>query len=540
MNNLLFIIVVATAISIILNIFLKRHHIPPIIGYIISGSLISYFFNLSYQHESLHVVGEFGIVFLMFTIALEFSIAHLKAMKREVFLFGGLQVILSLLIISFIAHHFFGIAVKPAIILGAALALSSTAIVLKILNESGEISRPYGRKALGVLLFQDIAVIPIFLMITAFSDHSKSVGDLLFQTFIDALIALGILYIIGRYLLNRFLAWVTSTNSSEIFIAAILLIVVGSSLLAHYFGFSYSLGAFIAGIMIAETKYKFQVESDLIPFRDILLGVFFVTVGMQINFHFLFENIGTILAVLFAVMALKGAIILAFLRFFANTKTSLKTAITLSQVGEFSFAVFEIARQNSIFGHDLGQTMIIAVVFSMILTPFIIKNLDRIVALLTPRSDDALPTPGNIHNDAEHVIVCGYSRIGNRVVRKLKQAGIPYIAIDNDYQLVKSGIEEGHHVLFGNASQKHILYQAGLKRAAAVIIAIDDEKKVKIITEAITAYAHMTNIIVKISDRESFALVEEIPLNNIIDENELIANEMVQKALTCNVGVIKR
>ncbi len=535
MSDILFITITATAIAIVLNVFFKRHDIPPIIGYIIAGFSISILFDLSANHEALLVIGEFGIVFLMFTIALEFSIAHLRAMKREVLLFGGLQVLLTLFAIALIAHYFFGLNAKSAIILGSALALSSTAIVLKILNESGEIAKPYGRKSLGILLFQDLAIIPIFLMITLFANEGKSVSELLLYTFIDAMIALSILYFIGRYVLNRFLSWVTDTNSGEIFIAAILLIVVASSMIAHAFGFSYSLGAFIAGIMIAETRFKFQVESDLIPFRDILLGVFFVTVGMQINLQFLLGNFLTIVAVLASVMLLKAVIIFLFLNFFTARSTALKTALTLSQIGEFSFAVFELARVNHIFEENLSQTMLIAVVFSMMLTPFMIRNIRFFtdwVKQNTALGSDEIPPH---HDTADHVIICGYSRIGKRVAAKLKRAGIRYVAIDNHHQLVRKGQEEGDSVIYGNAAQKPILYKAGLKTAAAVIVAIDDERKAQVISEAVSSYAANMNIIVKVADRESFALLEGIPLDHVIDENDLIAQEMVNKALSCSV-----
>lgn len=535
MNTLLFVIIVATAIAVVLNIYFKRHDIPPIIGYIIAGFSISYIFGLSADHESLHVIGEFGIVFLMFTIALEFSIAHLRAMKREVLLFGGIQVLLTLSVIALIANKFFGLEAKSSIILGSALALSSTAIVLKILNESGDITRPYGRKALGILLFQDLAIIPIFLMITIFSDDSKSISELLVYTFIDAAITLSILYVIGRYILNRFLTIVTESNSSEIFIAAILLIVLASSMLAHVFGFSYSLGAFIAGIMIAETRFKFQVESDLIPFRDILLGVFFVTVGMQINLHFLLTHFVTITLLLTAVMALKALIIFVFLRIFTTGSIALKTAITLSQIGEFSFAVFELARVNHIFEESLSQTLLIAVVFSMMLTPFMIRNIRFFTDWIKQKThldiEEAKPPQGF----SDHVIICGYSRIGKRVANHLKASSIRYVAIDNHHQLVSKGQQEGDSVIFGNAAQKRILHKAGLKTAAAVIIAIDDEKKAQMISEAIISYASNMNIIVKVSDKESFALIEGLPMEHIIDENDLIAREMVNQALSCSV-----
>ncbi|MEA3498735.1 MAG: cation:proton antiporter, partial [Campylobacterota bacterium] len=239
------IIIFTILIATLLNLFLKQFGIPTIIGYIATGTIIAYGFDL---HDAIHShelkeIAEFGVVFLMFTIGLEFSINHLIRMKKDVFLYGGLQVVLTAIFFTSISNLIFGIDLKSSIIIGSALALSSTAIVLKLLNENGDINKAYGRKVLGVLLFQDIAVIPILLMITIFSVQEGSISDLLLLTFSKALILLLGLFIVGKYLLEPFFTAVSKTKSHEIFISSILLIVIGSSYVAHLFGFSYSLGA---------------------------------------------------------------------------------------------------------------------------------------------------------------------------------------------------------------------------------------------------------------------------------------------------------
>ena len=278
------IIVAATSIALILNLILKKIHLPTIIGYILTGTIISYIFNFNgLDFSSLELIAEFGIVFLMFTIGLEFSLKHLLSMKKDVFVNGFLQVALAGGIISLSAEYLFGMEQKSAIIIGYALALSSTAIVLKILNDKGTIHTVHGRKVLGILLFQDIAVIPILLMINIFSNQNSSLSELLLETAISVVIILSLMYLIGKYLLGRFLSLVVWADTEEIFIAAVLMLVIGASFLAHTLGFSYSLGAFLAGMMMAETQYKHQIEADLVPFRDILLGLFFITVGMQID-----------------------------------------------------------------------------------------------------------------------------------------------------------------------------------------------------------------------------------------------------------------
>ncbi len=284
MEHLLLIFLATIMIATISNVLLKKIGLPTIIGYIFSGLVISYLFGLKGQnHESLAHLAEFGIVFLMFTIGLEFSINHLKSMKKEVFLYGALQVILSGAIFSALAFFIASLEIKSAIILGFALSLSSTAIVLKVLNENSTIHAPYGRITLGILLFQDLAVIPILLMISIFTSQGESISFLLLKTLGSAIVVFFLLFVVGKKFIEQFLSWILKSDSEEIFLVSILLIVVSASFIADLFGFSFSLGAFLAGMTIAETKFRYRIEADLIPFRDLLLGVFFVTIGMQID-----------------------------------------------------------------------------------------------------------------------------------------------------------------------------------------------------------------------------------------------------------------
>ena len=367
MENLLAIVLTATIIAIFLNLLLRHFHIPTIIGYIFTGTIISYIFSL-HTNAELNNIAEFGIVFLMFTIGLEFSIKHLLSMKKEVFFNGTVQVALAGGIFSLIAQHIFDIEQKSAIIIGFAFALSSTAIVLKILNDNGDIHTKYGRKVLGILLFQDIAVIPLLLMINIFTASGSSLFSLLSETIVSAIVVLGLLFFVGKYLLNPFFARVVSSESEEIFIASILLIVVGASYLAHAFGFTYSLGAFIAGMMISETKYKYQVEADLIPFRDILLGLFFITIGMQIDITIIRDYFIEIIALLVVVMIIKAIIIFILLSSYVNKRTSLKSALSISQVGEFSLAVFALASSNALIDPVVNQILIrnISIIYGFI------------------------------------------------------------------------------------------------------------------------------------------------------------------------------
>lgn len=533
--DLLTIIVATLAISIIVNLLLKYIDISPILGYIFTGFVLSIILeDFSHINNSqLAHIAEFGIVFLMFTIGLEFSISHLRSMKKEVFVFGLLQVIITASIFSYIAHYFFGLDPKTSIIIGAALSLSSTAIVLKTLNDNNDIHRPYGRSSAGMLIFQDLAVIPILLMITIFTNNDIAVEDLLLKTFYSAIFVLITLYILGKYVLSHFLSYIVNSNTEEIFIASILFIVLAAGLFAHVFGFSYSLGAFLAGLLIAETKYKYKVESDLIPFRDLLLGLFFITVGLQIDLNTIKEHYLLITVLTAAILLLKALIIFMILRLFTFTKRAIKIALTIAQVGEFSFAVFALAQNNSLISDSLYQILVSVVIVSLIFTSLAIRYVRTFSNILVPSSSEAFSEPILSVGVKNHVIVCGYSLLGQNIVNDLKQKDIAYIAIENDQNHVESGLQRGDIVFLGNAQAKSLLESVYIKDAQAVIIAIDNDEQIRLICESIKALNPDIHIIVKITHDVQIEDLEEIDVNYFINENEVLSKELVNRATSC-------
>ncbi len=530
------IIIITILISTLLNLFLKQFGIPTIIGYIATGTIIAYGFDLHdavHSHE-LKEIAEFGVVFLMFTIGLEFSVNHLMKMKKEVFVYGGLQVILTATFFAFIANGFFGIEMKSAIIIGSALALSSTAIVLKLLNENGDINKAYGRKVLGVLLFQDIAVIPILLMITIFSVKDGSVSDLLLMTLGKAILLLGGLFLMGKYLLEPFFTAVSKTKSNEIFISSILLVVIGASYVAHMFGFSYSLGAFIAGMMIAETHYKHQVEADLIPFRDLLLGIFFITVGMQLDFKIIFENILTISLLLPALIIVKIVIIYSIFRFNANSRDSLKTALSIFQLGEFALVIFELSFAQGLLDSTVGQVLIVIVVISMIMTPFVLKNISQIADIFNHSKDkDNKFTSQNTENLTDHIVLLGFGRLGKHISKLIEKEGLEFIAIEGDIKTVKDAQKQNLPVIFGNASQKNILESVNIKSASSVIISIGNSKKLNHICEVVNDLTNNTKTIVKVNKFEEKEALSKLNLSHIIVETEKTAIAMFDEVKKC-------
>jgi CPA2 family monovalent cation:H+ antiporter-2 len=528
-NTMLNIIVTTLLITLVINILLKKIHLPTIIGYIFTGTIIAYAFDLhnAINNHDLKEIAEFGIVFLMFTIGLEFSIEHLKKMRYEVFIAGSLQIVLTALIVYLIAYYLFDIRTKTSIIIALAVALSSTAIVLKTFNETGEINKRYGRRSLGILIMQDIAVIPILLIISFMTDHHENIALVLTHIAISATVLLLLLWLFGKYLLEPFLTQIIETRANELFVGTILFLAIGASYLAHVLGFSYSLGAFIAGMLIAETKYKHEAEEELVPFRDLLLGVFFITVGMQIQFDIIFAYLHIIILLLIAVMVLKFVIIFAIIRINENKRTSLKTALSLVQIGEFSLAILELARHNDLIVPVYGQIMIMVIVLSMIITPFILNHLTDLADKLigdckTPEQNFGSILPTN------HTVILGFGEFGHSIAKTLKENNEFYLAVENNIDKYHQGHNEGEPVIFGNATNKSILNHLNIKDAKSVIVAIDNPKKRYYVCNIISKCIDYNKIIVRVHTISEKQHIQELGINNIIVENEETSQAALQ------------
>lgn len=530
------VIVSTIFISIVVNLILKRFHLPTIIGYIITGTIIAYGFDLhnAVNNHDLKEIAEFGVVFLMFTIGLEFSFASLMRMKKEVFLTGTLQIIVTSIFVYIISYYVLGFDFKTSMVIGAALSLSSTAIVLKTFNETREITKPHGRRVLGILIMQDIAVIPILLMISTFTmKDDSSILTVIMHTTIAAFTLIGVLFLFGKYLLEPFFTHVAKSKSDELFVASVLFIAIGASYLAHYFGFSYSLGAFVAGMMIAETKFKHQVEADLTPFRNILLGIFFITVGMQINFSIIAEYFLIILVLLPILILVKYVIIYTIVRIDDTKRVAFKTAISLVQIGEFSLAVLELARNNHLIDPTNSQILIVTIVISMILTPVVLKNLSRMAATIIPEDSMIVCNALQVDEDTkDHIIVLGYGNLGQEVVKELKKENKEYFIIEHNLKYFEEGKEHNEPILFGNAVHKHILESVKIKRASAIIVAIDNPEKLHLICEVIDDLTKNIKTIVKVVKCAEKEALDGLHLKHIIVQNSEIARALVKETYT--------
>ena len=531
MEEIILMMLSTGVVSVILGITLKRFDVPPIVGYILSGIiLINIIGSNTEDSHILEQIAEFGIVFLMFTIGLEMKLENLIQMRKQVFIFGSLQVSLSIIFFTLISYFLFSLDIKTSLVIGAALSLSSTAIVLKILNDSNKITNYYGQNSLGILIFQDLAVIPILLVLTILSNNESSISSLLVNILFSGLVLLIVMIIFGKYFLNHILKLVSKADTHELFIMIVLIIAIGASFLAHYLGFTYSMGAFIGGMLIAETHYKHQVEADLIPFRDLFLALFFVTVGMQINIEFLISNIIQVFGLTLLIMLFKGLIIFGIMYFFVGKRVAFETSLTIFQVGEFSFVVFTLATQNTLLDVNIGQLLTLSVIISMVLTPFVLKNIGLITNIVLRKKDassEIINTSKEFLN--KHVIVCGYGSFGKQILLNLKTENIEHIAIIDNYEFFENALLHGEKVIFGNPTQKHILEEAGILKAKAVIIALHDVENIILLSHTIKNINPEVKILAKVTKKS--VLPNNINSEDFVDIYDCTAEMLVERSM---------
>lgn len=529
MEQVILMMLATGAVSVILGIILKRFDVPPIVGYILSGIILVNVIgsNLENSHV-LEQIAEFGIVFLMFSIGLEMKLENLIQMRRQVFVYGGLQVGISILFFTLLAHFLFSLDFKTSLVIGGALSLSSTAIVLKILNDTNKITNYYGQNSLGILIFQDLAVIPILLVLAILSNSSSSIGNLLSDIILSGVVLLIVMVIFGKYFLNHILKLVNKAKAHELFIMIVLIIAIGSSYLAHYLGFTYSMGAFIGGMLIAETHYKHQVEADLIPFRDLFLALFFVTVGMQIDIQFFISHILEVFALSIIIMVIKALIIFGIIYKFVGKRVAFETSLAICQVGEFSFVVFTQATQSSILDAATGQLLTLAVIISMVLTPFILKNIKYITERFLQKANKDVEIVNTSKEALEnHVIVCGYGSFGKQILLNLKKENMEHIAIIDSYEFFENALEHGEKVIFGNPAQKHILEEAGIARAKAVIIALHDVENIILLSHTVKELNNKVKILAKVTKKS--VLPDNIDSEDFIDIYDCTAEMLVER-----------
>lgn len=466
--------------------------LPPMLGYLAVGVVIGpNALALAKDSAGVQYLAEFGVVFLMFVIGLEFNLPKLKSMQSLVFGLGLSQVSLTILAtlaghvalsagLAWMGHHGgllgWGLNWQSAIALGGALAMSSTAIVVKMMADRLELESEHGRRVIGILLFQDLAVVPLLVLIPALGDSASEMTRTLGLAAIKAAGLLVLLLAGGQRVMHWWLNMVARRKSEELFMLNLLLVTLGLAWLTEHAGLSLALGAFIAGMLIAETEYKHQVETDIRPFHDVLLGLFFITIGMKLDWHSLVDQWALVALLATLPVLFKLGLVTSLAKLFgAPTGVALRTGLYLAQAGEFGFVLLSLAADNALIPAHVQSPLLASMVLSMLATPFIIQYSNRIVMRVSStdwlmQSLAMTKIATKSINTERHVLICGYGRSGQNLARLLEQEGIPYMALDLDPDRVHQATAAGHNVVYGDASRLQSLMAAGLSRAAAVVV----------------------------------------------------------------------
>ena len=503
------------ASSVIAVALCRTLKLPALLGYLVTGlALGPHAAGFVSNREETQHLAEFGVVFLMFSIGLEFSLGKLRSMRRVVFGLGGAQVAGTALV-AVAGALALGLSWQAGLALGGIAAMSSTAIASRMLAERGELDSAHGRQTIGVLLFQDLAVVPLLVLIPALAQPAGALGIAVSAALAKAALALALVVLVGPRLMRGWLGAVARLGSTELFVLNVLLIILLLAFLTGLAGLSLVLGAFLAGMLISETEYRFQVEEDIKPYRDVLLGLFFISVGMLLDVRVMAAHAALVLALFVALVAGKLVLVAGLSKAFGTpTGTALRVALALAQAGEFSFVLLPLAALAGLIADDLAQALLAAMILSMLAAPFLISAADAIVMRVS-RSEWMLRSL-ELHRvaaqsmDAErHVVVLGYGRNGQRLARLLEAEGVRYVALDLDPERVREAALAGENVVFADSSRREALIAAGISRAAAAVVTFADTHAAIRVLAHIHALNPAVPVIVRARDEADISRLSE-------------------------------
>ena len=524
MENSLRVVLIFLAAAVLVVILFRQFKLPAMLGYLLVGLLIGpHGLALIPDNENTRDLAEFGVVFLMFSIGLEFSLSKLMTMRRIVFGLGATQVVLTLCVVTALMV-FAGVGWRAGVVLGGALAMSSTAIVSKILADRLELNSVHGRQVIGVLLFQDLAVVPLLILIPALAGAPSEMAPVLLLALTKAAIVLSILLFFGQRPMRAWFHLVATQKSSELFVLNVLLITLGLAFITEQAGLSLALGAFVAGMLISETEYRYQVEDDIKPFRDVLLGLFFVTIGMKLDLTLVWQHVLWVAGALIFLIALKVALIAALSRFFgSDSGAALRTGLDLAQGGEFGFVLLSLAAPLDLVPQPVLQSALAAMVLSMLIAPFIIERSEHIARHVS--GADWLARAMELHNVAvqsmavkRHVVICGYGRSGQSLARLLGAEKIPFIALDADPARVREAAAAGEHVVFGDAARREVLVAAGVMRASALVVSAADTALALRVLEHVRSVRPDLPVVVRTFDDTDLDRLREAGASEVVPE----------------------
>jgi CPA2 family monovalent cation:H+ antiporter-2 len=457
----------------------RKLALPAILGYLAVGMLLGpHALALAADNETTRLLADFGVVFLVFTLGLEFSLPRLVAMRWEVLGVGGAQVLLTTALVAAVALLAFSVAPAVAVVIGGAVSMSSTAIIISQLTEQSENNRTHGRLAVAICLFQDLSFPLLLALLSSLTIEGRSAdAQQIAQAIAIALLALGLVLAAGRWLLRPLFLAIASVHSTELFSLAVLLAVLASAWATHAAGLSLALGAFLAGMMLAETEFRHQVEATIRSYREVLLGLFFITVGMLLDFELLLRHLLLVSMLLVGMLVIKTAVVALV----AEPAThswfkSIRTGVVVAQGGEFGFALLTLVLRNELLVSAVVQPLLAATVLSMVLSPVLIRHNRRITRFLLAES-------GPAHSEAmreqqatlavagrDHVIICGFGRVGQNIARVLEQKGFEYIALDLDPYRIRVGRQAGDPIMYGDAGEAGVMENVGVAHASCVVI----------------------------------------------------------------------
>jgi len=519
-------IIVLFIVAVFVASVFRYFRLPSILGYILIGIFVGpHALGWISDRQDVRDIAEFGVVFLLFTIGLEFSLQKLIAMKSTVLGFGSLQVLLSTIVTTVIGI-WIGLTPSVAIIIGAIVAMSSTAIVMKQLSEQLELNSPHGLNALGILLLQDLAVIPFLILIPSLqgSNHETILADLLWAL-LKSSAAILLIFSVGRWLLRPLFQRISTIHSTEIFTLTILLIVLSAAWLTNQLGLSLALGAFIAGMMLGETEFRHQINVEIRPFRDVLLGLFFITIGMQLNLHALPQTWPWVLLLLFALIIFKTALIMTIgIVMKKNAIISLRSGLVLAQGGEFGFALLFSALNYQLLPNDYAQVILSALLLSMVISPIIIRYNGKIANLLLPlfkkssqkNIKQQLSTIADGLN--EHIIICGYGPTGKGIANICQKEHLAYVALDLDPAIVRNAQFAGENVTYGDATRHEIMVAAGIESAKIIIVCVRNNTTTHRILELIHRINRNISVLVRAKDDSELEILQKLGATEIVPD----------------------
>jgi CPA2 family monovalent cation:H+ antiporter-2 len=467
-------IVIILLVSLPIIFFFKKINIPSILGFLAAGMIIGpYGFKLISDLQNIEVMAEIGVILLLFTIGLEVSLSKLLKMRRSIFYAGGFQIILTIILTAGI-FYLFKIPFNKALFYGMLVSLSSTAIVLKILQDRGELETPYGRISLVILLLQDVAVVPMLILLPVLGGSSDITITRVILQLLYASGAVVLIVVLAKFLMPKILFQLARLRIREAFTVGTILLLLGTAYLTNLIGLSFAIGAFIAGLILSESDFSHQITAEILPLKDVFNSIFFVSIGLLLNINFVYNHFVILAGLTIGIIILKTLVIVILIK---ALKYPLRIAIiaglTLSQIGEFSFVLSQSGLSLNLMGKDFYNAFLASSIFTMLLTPFLMKLAPALgygIGLI----DGVQKEDSNGLKLTDHVIIAGFGLNGRNLARVLKETGIQYIVVEMNPEVVKEEKSKGEKIIYGDITREEILEIAGIKKASIIVFAISD------------------------------------------------------------------